>query len=216
MYVSVRVSVNVSESVNVSVSVTYRPTQHLRQHGLDNKLLSSRIKLTLTLESLNLTLKLTLTLTLTLAEYCLLWAVGTEDVRLVCPYFVALNDAENELVNCIKGMKSLRAFVCSMSMARKYLEGKFGIHRGVRQASERVLEQIVHVRRRMTKERPSLQIVMVGHSLGAGIAATTAFKLRYEHNFKNVRCIGFACPPIASLNLAQECKSAHSKAIPNT
>lgn len=49
------------------------------------------------------------------------------------------------------------------------------------------------------EENPGYRLIFTGHSLGAGIAALMNIRVYYtNHPFaqKNLRCIGFACPPV--------------------
>jgi len=54
-------------------------------------------------------------------------------------------------------------------------------------------------------QRDKIQLVLIGHSLGAGVASIAAMELQ-EHDFLDVRVIGFGCPSLLSKDLSESTK----------
>ncbi|KAK3237743.1 hypothetical protein CYMTET_52205 [Cymbomonas tetramitiformis] len=76
-------------------------------------------------------------------------------------------------------------------------------HQGMATAARKLVQ--MHVQSLQTLEaRTGYGIHVIGHSLGAGIAALTTLILQRHPSFKNVRCTAFGCPSVVSEELARK------------
>ena len=82
----------------------------------------------------------------------------------------------------------------------------FGVHAGILHASRFVLSRIEPLLNRAFY--PSgFNVILVGHSLGAGVASVLAMLLREELGMERVTCFAFAPPPAVSFFLAERSKA---------
>lgn len=76
------------------------------------------------------------------------------------------------------------------------------VHSGIGKSTDTVYRRLKHLAPSFAGAGYS--VVIVGHSLGAGVAALLAWRLRVQDGVGGVRAIGFATPPCASPSIARE------------
>eukprot|EP00835_Amoeboradix_gromovi_P002934 NODE_179_length_15798_cov_0.379769.p2 type:complete len:566 gc:universal NODE_179_length_15798_cov_0.379769:5476-7173(+) len=107
---------------------------------------------------------------------------------------------DNAIVVSIRGTMSLTDslidFTCEYS---PFYDGfvHIGVLKATKTVKEVIMTDIIH---KMALHGAST-LILVGHSLGAGIASLLTILL-IKDGFKNVCCYAFGCPPILSRNIA--------------
>ena len=78
-------------------------------------------------------------------------------------------------------------------------------HEAITETAQHLLDRLGPLLVMLAKADPDFEIVVTGHSLGAGTACLLAVLLREELGLKNVRGVGFATPPVIDRKAALAC-----------
>ncbi|KAH9249473.1 hypothetical protein BASA81_012835 [Batrachochytrium salamandrivorans] len=125
-------------------------------------------------------------------------------------HFLSMSNTEKLVVIGIKGTSSANDWLTNLFIAKEELrvgeeeEGggrDFGIHAGVLHGARFVKERVGSILQRAFYDA-GFSIVVVGHSLGAGVAGALAMLLKEEYLLERVTCFAFAPPPAFSLFLS--------------
>jgi pimeloyl-ACP methyl ester carboxylesterase len=87
---------------------------------------------------------------------------------------------------------------------------KYKVHKGIGSCATNLHRRLRRITRVFSDS--GHDIVLVGHSLGAGAAALLAWRLKRD-GCKSVAAFAFACPPCASLELARECSDVVTSCV---
>jgi hypothetical protein len=124
-------------------------------------------------------------------------------------YFLSMSKTKNQLVIAIKGTDTVKDLLTNLFIAKEELkveqapeEADLGIHAGILHSARFVLDRISPLVQRLFVPA-QFEIVVVGHSLGAGVATALTIMLKEEMKIPHVHCYAFAPPPCVSLYLAQ-------------
>jgi len=148
------------------------------------------------------------------------WQMAGETLKPA--YACILDHAHKRAVLCIRGTLTLHdALTNTVAAAVNYIcfDHVLGgtVHKGMLTTSRWLLEQVSSEMVEKAKAFPDYELVVTGHSLGAGVASITTLLLSQDEDgrprafgFKGVRGIGFATPGVASKDLAL-CDVAQSR-----
>eukprot|EP00667_Euglena_gracilis_P008330 EG_transcript_8434 len=75
------------------------------------------------------------------------------------------------------------------------------VHEGMKISAERIVEEMVPLLKAAHTETPDYKLVVVGHSLGAGLAVLLTL-MAYQRGAPDMTCYAFAVPTVLSDNLA--------------
>ena len=121
-------------------------------------------------------------------------------------YFVSLNASTRELVVSVRGTSSSADWLTNLFIKPGALALKGEkpedcvVHGGMLQAARFLLARAGQLIRSMSAA--GFAVVVVGHSLGGGVATVLAVILREEVGMRDVRCVAYAAPPAVSRRLA--------------
>ncbi|KAK2160528.1 hypothetical protein LSH36_131g02023 [Paralvinella palmiformis] len=114
------------------------------------------------------------------------------------PFFVALDHTEEAVVISIRGTLSLRDAVTDLSADSEPLEAP-GVedgraHSGILRAAKHIQQTITELQllNKAFEKAPGYQLVITGHSLGAGAASILAILLRPD--YPQLKCFAFSPP----------------------
>nr|XP_055196780.1 diacylglycerol lipase-beta isoform X2 [Nyctereutes procyonoides] len=115
------------------------------------------------------------------------------------PFLVALDHRKESVVVAVRGTMSLQDILTDLSAESETLSLECGVqdcsaHKGISQAARYVYQRLVNdgILSQAFSIAPEYQLVVVGHSLGAGAAAVLAIMLR--NSYPQVRCYAFSPP----------------------
>lgn len=125
-------------------------------------------------------------------------------------HMVFLDHVSKSIVVAIRGTASLSDIMTDLYIDTKLFLGKYQAHRGIALSAEGMLESIIEAietgRRKRSGVYSDYDIVVVGHSLGAGTASCLGLLLSKKDYFITVYAYG--SPPIVS-DVMKECHSYH-------
>ncbi|KAH9260264.1 hypothetical protein BASA81_001434 [Batrachochytrium salamandrivorans] len=122
-------------------------------------------------------------------------------------HFLSMSLDQDLVVIGIKGTSSLSDWLTNLFIAKEELNIRStpgfdsGIHAGVLHAARFVLDRVGLLLQKAFY-KSGFRVVVVGHSLGAGVASALAMLLREELKMDRVTCYAFAPPPSVSKDLA--------------
>jgi hypothetical protein len=120
-------------------------------------------------------------------------------------YFICLDEETESVLMIFRGTKSFSDLITDLHCSS--IRHKHGYcHKGILIAAQwfnnnRFIKQILH---RTLELYPNYKLRLLGHSLGGGTAAILS-TLWHDGEFPGVKSYAFACPPVLSLFLADEC-----------
>uniref|UniRef100_A0A914WX69 sn-1-specific diacylglycerol lipase n=1 Tax=Plectus sambesii TaxID=2011161 RepID=A0A914WX69_9BILA len=123
------------------------------------------------------------------------------------PFYVAIDREQNSVVVCIRGTLSLKDLITDLCAAEediplddagdmKSAAGLYQAHQGVVIGAKYVLAKLLDegVLKAAFSRLPEGKLVIVGHSLGGGIATVVGLVLRRKAEYRDLRCFAFAPP----------------------
>lgn len=81
---------------------------------------------------------------------------------------------------------------------------EYTVHSGIGKSADKVYQRLKHLVPAFAAN--AFTVVLVGHSLGAGVAALLAWRLREQDGVDGVKVFSFATPPCASPVIASDCR----------
>lgn len=121
------------------------------------------------------------------------------------PFFLVRQEASQSLVLCVRGTWSTRDFVTDFKCEGvAWEEGQ--AHEGIALVAEAIAgdAQLRRVMDEALEKNPGYKVVVVGHSLGAGIAALLTIRWRLSGLFGDPVCFAFAPPPCLSKEVLEK------------
>eukprot|EP00117_Sycon_ciliatum_P023129 scpid36815/ scgid19746/ Sn1-specific diacylglycerol lipase alpha; Neural stem cell-derived dendrite regulator len=129
------------------------------------------------------------------------------------PFFVALDHSHQAVVVSIRGTLSLEDALADLRAQQEEIEGHPGLkaHKGMLRSARTIKEKMQQIEldagwhpikrafQRAPQQGSGYELVIVGHSLGAGVAALLS--ILYRNEYPNVRCYAYS-PPGALMNEA--------------
>ncbi|GKY94119.1 hypothetical protein MPSEU_000378000 [Mayamaea pseudoterrestris] len=114
-------------------------------------------------------------------------------------YFVAVDHADKKIVLAIRGTFSLSEIVTDVAaFSRPFCGGE--AHSEMATVAERTWEVVGPTILKLLESNPTYELVLTGHSLGAGCAALLNIMCHQDDNKlvngRPVRCFAYACPPV--------------------
>ncbi|KAF0981704.1 hypothetical protein FDP41_012361 [Naegleria fowleri] len=119
-------------------------------------------------------------------------------------YFLCVDDFTKSILVIFRGTKSFSDILTDLHCSS--IKYKYGYcHKGILTAakyfdSNKFIKEVV---RRTLDHHPGYKLRLLGHSLGGGTAAILATMWKKE--FPDIHCYAFACPPVLSQILSDEC-----------
>ncbi|KAJ3004310.1 hypothetical protein HKX48_001320 [Thoreauomyces humboldtii] len=121
-----------------------------------------------------------------------------------CPaFFLALDDDHRKIVVAIRGTASLHDAVVDLKMDCEPFLGGYA-HQGMAHLCHKLLHRILDKLLELKRDNPSYDLIITGHSLGAGIASLLTLLLcspEYRSRFPSVRGVCFATPACCTEDL---------------
>ncbi|KAL0481511.1 hypothetical protein AKO1_011282 [Acrasis kona] len=120
-------------------------------------------------------------------------------------YFICVDELTKSVLVIFRGTKSFSDLITDLHCSS--IRHNHGYcHKGILIASQwfnnnRFIKQILH---RTLEMYPQYELRLLGHSLGGGTAAILA-SFWHQNEFPHVRAYSYACPPVLSHFLADEC-----------
>jgi hypothetical protein len=122
------------------------------------------------------------------------------------PYYMYIDDITKTIVIGIRGTASVSDIIADISgdMVQFGEKPDELIHEGFYLAAKVVVKDLENLLEDWANEFPNLEVVVTGHSYGAGISSVVTLLLNQMKNsgrFKNIKSIRgtlFACPPVFS------------------
>ena len=113
------------------------------------------------------------------------------------PFFITKNDLNKKIFIVCRGSWTFNDL--KIDLNAKSIKFKNGyVHEGVYYSSLFVFEIIKEILKYILIENSNFEIIITGHSLGAGVASLTTLHLKDFYPEWNCKCICFASPPIVS------------------
>ena len=114
-------------------------------------------------------------------------------------YFIAVDHVEKKVILAIRGTFSISEIITDVAaFSRPFCGGE--AHSEMATIAERTWQVVGPTIVRLLEENPTYELVLTGHSLGAGCAALLNIMCHEDNNKlvngRPVRCFAFACPPV--------------------
>ncbi|KAK2495689.1 hypothetical protein MC885_001553 [Smutsia gigantea] len=129
----------------------------------------------------------------------MIWSVVISSTVYELPFLVALDHRKESVVVAVRGTMSLHDILTDLSAESETLSLECEVqdcsaHKGISQAARYVYQRLINdgILSQAFSIAPEYQLVIVGHSLGAGAAALLAIMLR--NSYPQVRCYAFSPP----------------------
>lgn len=130
--------------------------------------------------------------------------VRSHEGGVFSPKYVLLADEERrELLLVVRGSASILDFCTDVCLVNEPFQDGQG-HRGMVHAANWLVRHVEGELADLTEQYPDFDVVLTGHSLGAGVAALATMLLRPA--FPSARCIAFATPASVTRELAEDCR----------
>ncbi|EFC44212.1 predicted protein [Naegleria gruberi] len=119
-------------------------------------------------------------------------------------YFLCVDDYTKSVLVIFRGTKSFSDILTDLHCSSiRYKHGY--CHKGILTAaqyfdSNKFIKEVV---KRTLEHHPGYKLRLLGHSLGGGTAAILS--TMWKKDFPDIHCYAFACPPVLSQILADEC-----------
>jgi hypothetical protein len=132
-------------------------------------------------------------------------------------HIVALDEANKKVVVVLRGTINFPSdvftdLVCGVA----YMDnGNTGAHSGMLEAAKRVSATIAPVVARTVSERPGWEVVVTGHSLGAGVASLLTVLWGETIAGAKITCHAYAPPCTLTLDRARSVRNVHSVVCAN-
>lgn len=118
-------------------------------------------------------------------------------------HFIAVDDAKRAIVVALRGTNSISDVITDLLCGNEPFAGGYA-HGGMKSAAESLYTLIVPILRDALGDHPGYELVLTGHSLGAGVAILLC-KVLLMNGFDNVRCFAIApCPVFGPLSAIDE------------
>jgi len=123
-----------------------------------------------------------------------------------CPgHFIAVDHAHKSVVLSIRGTFHAKDALTDLLAKYDPFMGGF-VHSGILMAARQKFRDVVPTLLETLKQHPGYELILVGHSLGAGTASLLAMLIYSEYNIP-LHCFAFAPPGVMSLDLAHKCRN---------
>ncbi len=126
-------------------------------------------------------------------------------------HFVAFDHEVKAIVVAFRGTSSISDAITDANCLPKpfTFQGEEGLaHDGMLAGAHLADAALTHAIVMTAEAFPDYDVWIVGHSLGAGVASLYACILKDKFPKMRLKCYGFGCPGVLSLNLAQRCDEA--------
>lgn len=137
------------------------------------------------------------------------------------PYVLAVDRRKSAIVLTFRGTNAVSGAKVDLAFyTAPFCDGL--AHAGIAQRTEEIWELLQDQVVQLLKDNPGFELIITGHSLGAGVAALLTLKLKHERILANidpelsVRCFAYACPPVylsgaeSELSTAEAMKSIYA------
>jgi len=116
-------------------------------------------------------------------------------------HYVALDHEKQAIVIAIRGTFHARdCLVDLVAVNQPYLDGS--VHQGMYRCAEKKLYHLTPIIMSTLSKYPAYKILVVGHSLGAGVASIFTLLFHQTHSQIPIHCYAFAPPCVLSMDLA--------------
>ena len=131
------------------------------------------------------------------------WIIGyqIESTKERNGYVLILDHNLKSLCLYINGTQNFTDLITDLEADSIEFQNGFA-HKGMYTISKWYIENLKNLISNLLKENENYEFLIIGHSLGAGIASILSLNLIEE--FPNLKCIGFACPSCLSENLSKK------------
>ena len=126
-------------------------------------------------------------------------------------HFVAFDHEVKAIVVAFRGTSSISDAITDANCLPKpfTFQGEEGLaHDGMLAGAHLADAALTHAIVMTAEAFPDYDVWIVGHSLGAGVASLYACILKDKFPRMRLKCYGFGCPGVLSLDLAQRCDEA--------
>ena len=121
-------------------------------------------------------------------------------------HYIAIDHSTLSIVIAIRGSFHVKDALVDLVAAATPFQGGYA-HTGMLECARRKLDMIRLPLLQTIAQNPQYQVVVIGHSLGAGTAALLTLLLKNELPCSvRLRCLAFAPPCVLSPNLAKGCE----------
>ncbi|KAM9101506.1 sn1-specific diacylglycerol lipase beta isoform X1 [Sarcophilus harrisii] len=139
--------------------------------------------------------------------------ISFHDKVFELPFLVALDHRKETIVVAVRGTMSLQDILTDLSAESESLNLECEVqdcfaHKGISQAAKYVYQRLINdgILSQAFSIAPEYQLVLVGHSLGAGAASLLAIMLK--NSYPEVKCYAFSPPRgLLSKSLSEYSKS---------
>jgi len=139
-------------------------------------------------------------------------------------YVLAIHRAKSTIVLAFRGTFTVSGFKTdAAAYSAPFCDGV--AHSGIAERTLKIWDHLQDQIVQLLKDNPGFELVITGHSLGAGVASLLTLKLKHERILAtmdaslanvNVRCFAYACPPVylagaeSELPMAEIMKSVYA------